>query len=315
VTTEKLRGPLSMLFPALIPASVFLLSAAPATAHSTDPWDWIIQHVCADASDRPVPADPYNGCPSGTHDRRLKLGDPMPYLRHDQPVPGHPDGLQRHDSYPLVDRHYGGVVSASDFDFDYHEPYGVMHPGDGDGYDVYRVANGYVGGSGTRDASGYRQTFFGPGCRPYNGWVFFPVSFLHELRPGAGGQGISPIHGDYYEQNGESYPGRCSPDTRFGTPLTIWSFEPGYIFGGINGAPVKRMDAIVSTHGFPTTAGPHPHISMERFFFTDIYGPTRWEAWKLAADVPNPTVRCRGPTSSTDPNLACHGRTQRRTCS
>jgi hypothetical protein len=107
-------------------------SAAPK-AHSTDPWDWIIQHVCADGSDRPVPADPYDGYPSGTHERRLKLGDLMPYLRHDQPAPAHPDGVQRHDSYPRVDHHFGGVISATDFDFDYHEPYGVMHPGDGDG--------------------------------------------------------------------------------------------------------------------------------------------------------------------------------------
>ena len=89
-------------------------SPALARAHSADPWDWIIQHVCADASDRPVPADPYNGCPSGTHERRLKLGDPMPYLRHDQPGPGQPHGFQRHNSYPLVDRHFGGIVSAND---------------------------------------------------------------------------------------------------------------------------------------------------------------------------------------------------------
>ena len=26
--------------------------------HSTEPWEWITQHVCAHASDRPVPEDP-----------------------------------------------------------------------------------------------------------------------------------------------------------------------------------------------------------------------------------------------------------------
>ena len=273
-------------------------SAALAKAHSADPWDWIIQHVCADASDRPVAADPYDGCPAGTHERRLKLGDPMPYLRHDQPRPDLPHGVQRHNSYPLADRRFGGLISANDMDFDYHEPYGVMHPGDGDGYDVYRVADGYVSGSGTRDASGYRQTFFGAGCRPYNGWVFFPVSFLRELRPGASGQGAFPIHGDYYEQNGEPYPGHCGPETSFAArPLTTWSFEPSSVFGGINGAPEKRIDSIVSTHGFPLRPGPHPHISLERFYFTDLYGLTRWEAWKLAADNPRaPAARCQGPT-------------------
>lgn len=277
-------------------APPLMVDSAHAREHSTDPWDWIIQHICADASDQPVAADPYDGCPDGTRERRLKLGDPMPYFRHDPPAPGHPLGVQRHDSYPLVDRHYGGTVSANDMDFDYHEPYGRMHPGDGDGYDVYRVADGYVSGSGTRDASGYRQTFFGPGCKPYNGWLFFPVSFLHELRSGASGSRAFPIHGDYYEQNGEPYPGHCGPASRFGAPLNLWSFEPGFVFGGVDGAPEKRIDAIVATHGFPTSPGPHPHISLERFYFTDLYGLTRWEAWKLADDLPNATARCRGPT-------------------
>ena len=275
-------------------APMLMVRPAHAGAHSTDPWDWIIQHVCADASEHPVPVDPYDGCPSGTHERRLKLGDPMPYLRHDQPAPKHPRGLQRHDSYPLADRHMGGIVSATDFDFDYREPYGVMHPGDGDGYDVYRIMDGYVSGSGTRDAGGYRQTFFGMGCKPYDSWIFFPASFLHELRPGASGGGVFPIHDDYYEQNGEPYPGRCGA-SRFDTDsLATWSFEPGFAFGGVNGAPQKRIDAIVSTNGFPVSPGPHPHIGLERIYFTDLYGATRWEVWKT--DGPAfPAKTCHGP--------------------
>jgi hypothetical protein len=128
-----------------------------ARAHSTDPMDWLIQHVCADAADEPVPADPYDGCPAGTHERRLELGDPLPYYRHDDPDEKrhHAFGFQRRDAYPLIDRHYGGVFSANDFDFDYFEPYGVMHPGDGDGFDFYRVAGGYVTGGGARDGGGY----------------------------------------------------------------------------------------------------------------------------------------------------------------
>ncbi len=295
-TIAPLKGQ-SRPFLAWIASLVLLPSAAPAKALSMDPWDWIIQHVCADASDRPIGTDPYDGCPAETHERRLKLGDPMPYLRHDQPAPGHSNGFQRHDSYPLADRHFGGVVSANDMDFDYHEPYGVMHPGDGDGYDVYQVEGRYVTGSGTRDAAGYRQTFFGIDCKPWNGWVFFPVSFLGELRPAASGSGVFPIHGDYYEQDGESYPGHCGPETRFGSgTLTTWSFEPGDTFGGMNGARMKRIDAIVSTHGFPLHAPPGARFGLERFYFTDLYGLTRWEAWKPAADVPNPSTTCRGPT-------------------
>jgi hypothetical protein len=279
-------------------AGVF--AAEPSSAQtSTDPWDWIIQHVCADASNLPVPADPYYGCPAGTHNRRLIRGDPMPYSRHDQPWPGYPNGYQRHDAYILLDQRRGSLVSANDFDFDYYAPYGVFYPGDGDGYDVYRVVGGYVSGSGTRDGSGYSQTFWGAGCVPRNGWVFFPVSFLSQLQPGASGSGVFSIHGDYYEQSGERYPGRCDSDTRFVSPLTTWTFEPTYPFGGLNGAPQKLIDAIVSTHGFPTGAGPFPHINLERLYFTDLYGMTRWEAWKLPADVSVPSANCQGSTEMT----------------
>ena len=39
--------------------AVVLAEGGPAAAQtSTDPWDWIIQHVCADASDHPI-----GGCP------------------------------------------------------------------------------------------------------------------------------------------------------------------------------------------------------------------------------------------------------------
>ena len=93
------------------------------------------------------------------------------------------------------------------------------------------------------------------------------------------------------------YPGHCGPETRFGSgTLTTWSFEPGDTFGGMNGARMKRIDAIVSTHGFPLHAPPGARFGLERFYFTDLYGLTRWEAWKPAADVPNPSTTCRGPT-------------------
>jgi hypothetical protein len=251
-------------------------------AHSTDPLDWMIQHVCADSADKPVPADPYDGCPDGTHERRLKIGDPMPYLRHDLPGRNgdHPHGYQRNDAYPLIDLHYGGVISANDFDFDYREPYGRFHPGDGDGGDIYRVWNDYATGGTTRDGAGYSQSFFGPECRPFGGWVFFPVSFLKELRPGAEGKGIFPIRGSYWEQRGDPWPGQCEPGRGFSTTtLTTWTFEQAHPFGGVNGAKRKTIDAIVSTHGFPLPPESIRSFGLERFYFTDLYGLTRWEAW------------------------------------
>jgi hypothetical protein len=272
-----------------------------ARPHSTDPMDWLIQHICADKADKPVPADPYDGCPAGTSERRLKLGEPLPYYRHDEPDEKHnrPLGLQRRDNYPLIDRHYGGVFAANDFDFDIFGPYRVFRPGDG--FDVYRVVNGYVTGGGTRDGGGYSSSFFGADCKPFGGWGLFPVSFLKSLRPGAEGRGVFPIRGVYWEQRGEAWPGKCEPDKGFSrNTLTTWSFEANHVFGGLYGTRQIKLDTIISTHGLPTPLDPQRHhLALERFYFTDMYGTTRWETWVSSEDKPTPANNCSGPTTMT----------------
>jgi hypothetical protein len=287
---------------ALAALALAVSASAAARPHSADPMDWLVQHACVGAGDRPLPVDPYDGCPAGASERRLRRSDPMPYRRHDQPGANgdHPDGYQRHDAYPILDVRTGAIVAANDFDFDYSEPYGAAHPGDGDGFDAYRVADGYATGGGTRDGGGYSQTFFGPDCRPYGGWIFFPVGFLRSLRPGAAGRGVFPLRGEYWEQNGEPWPGRCEPDRGFSRDtLTTWSFAPGTVFGGRNGAREKRIDAIVSTHGLPARPAAGGRYHLERFFFTDLYGLTRWEAWAPSADQPKASGNCGGDERMT----------------
>src|SRR5437588_11645344 len=66
-------------------------------------------------------------------------------------------------------------------DFGYDRPYGTFEAGDGDGYDLYSIHNGWVSVGGTRDGGGYSQTFWGSGCTDYNGWVFFPTSFRAQM--------------------------------------------------------------------------------------------------------------------------------------
>jgi hypothetical protein len=280
----------------------FAGGSASARPHSVDPMDWLIQHICVDASNRPIAADPYGGCGAGSLERRLLLDDPIPYLRHDQPGKGgdHPNGFQRLDSHPILDVHSNTVVAANDFDFDYFEPYGPMHPGDGDGFDVYRVADGYASGGGTRDGSGYSQSFFGSDCKPYGGWVFFPVGFLQSLRSGASGRGVFPIRGVYWEQNAEPWPGNCRTDQGFSSnTLTTWEFAPAHPFGGANGAVTKSIDAIISTHGLPMQRRPRSQFHLERFYFTDLYGLTRWEAWVPRSDGMRTTENCAGDTEMT----------------
>jgi len=268
--------------------------------------DWLIQHVCVDAANRPIAVDPYNGCPADLRERRLGLEDPMPYLRHDQPGKnGHPNGFHRNDAHPMIDVHTRTTVAGNDFDFDYIQPYGTMHPGDGDGFDLYRVTNGYATGGGTRDGGGYSSTFFGPDCRPFGGWIFFPVSFLGSLRPGVAGRGVFPLRGVYWEQNGEPWPGSCTPGKGFARDtLTTWEFAPAHPFGGLNGAATKNIDAVVSTHGLPTRPGPRPHFHLERFYFTDLYGLTRWEAWSPSSDYPKASENCGGDTRMTYEGVA-----------
>ena len=270
-----------------------LIPVEPAAAQtSTAPWDWIIQHICADASNRPVAVDPYGGCPAGTQDRRLGLQDSLPYWKHDQPTAKSPNGTQRHDLHPLRDRQFGGIISANDFDP--HQPTSAAHHG----YDVYRAVDGYVSSSATRDPSGYRQSIFGSSCAPWNGRVFFPKSFLLQLQPGASGQGSFPIYWDYHEQNGQPYVGLCGSTTKFNeSGLTTWQFDAKYAFGGMNGALVKYIDTIISTVGFPIKKGTMPTTGyhVERHFFTDLYGHTRWESWYPTGPA-NTTTNCSGPT-------------------
>jgi hypothetical protein len=108
----------------------------------------------------------------------------------------------------------------------------------------------------------------------------FPVSFLADLKPGAQGSGVFPIAGARWEQQGETWPGRCEPGRGFSARTTTqWFFEPAHRFGGVNGAKTKIMDAIVSTHGLPDPPTAQPHYHLERFYFTDMYGMTRFEGW------------------------------------
>lgn len=60
--------------------------------------------------------------------------------------------------------------------------------------------------------------------------------------------------------------------------------------------PVKYIDTIISTVGFPITKGPLPTsgFHLERHFFTALYGHTRWEAWTPTG--PAVATNCAGAT-------------------
>jgi hypothetical protein len=255
--------------------------------------DYLVQDVCVDVSGRVLPVDPYY-CPAGGALRPLEPGEPLPYHRFDQPH------LQGRDSFP-VRTHDGQEIVINTFD---HAPFGHFKP-DRDGYSITMVRDGWASSGGTRSRM-LGTTFFGTGCRPYGGWVYFPVGALDGrlIRPG---EARAPIRAVHWERNGEPWPGHCpsSYETGFSTS---WEPLPRFSFAGIAGTPVKTIDAIRSIHGF--AEGPRflAHGHLEIFYFTRLYGFTRWESWVPDTGYPRQPLldrrifvaseRCRGPAES-----------------
>jgi hypothetical protein len=78
--------------------------------------------------------DPF-ACRDPDRLRPLRIGEALPYHHHDQPLPGHSDGLQRKDSYPILDLH-GRLLIVNPFDF---EPFDRFKAS-GDGYESTTAA-------------------------------------------------------------------------------------------------------------------------------------------------------------------------------
>jgi hypothetical protein len=259
--------------------------AAPAFAQTplsyAQAMDFLVQKVCVDAGGHALPIDPYD-CTAGDTLRSLRAGEPLPYHKHDQPDASHPEGLQRHDSYPLRDIE-GHEVVANPFDygpsFDHYKPWG-------DGYDIYLVRDGWASASKTQDGGGFSTTFYGSGCTPYNGWVFFDLA---SLRPSGivDGSAYVPITGRYWEHNGEPSPGAC-PSSYSKDTLTTWEWIKEFPFGGIGGNPIKTLDAIRVVHGLQQTAAFAAQGHLEVFYFTKLYGITRWEVWVADQGIDSP---------------------------
>ncbi len=231
--------------------------------------DWLVRKVCADSSDRPVPTDPYDGCPSGTTMRQQKMGDPLPYHIADLP------GEQRADAWWTYDKDMNPYYFHT-FDYTPFNQYNLFSYSDG--HDSYSIKNGWVSIADTRDGGGYGTTWWGSGCTVGGGWVLFPTSnFL------SGGSATLPIGGTGWEQEGQTAPGVCGGQIQ---SLTTWELKNDFSFGGADGQPVKTMDTLVSYHGNATD----DHL--EIFYFTQIYGPTRWETWRPANNNPAKSLHC-----------------------
>lgn len=271
---------------------------------------YMVQEVCVDQTGAVQRIDPYF-CPKSDTLRQLQPGELLPYHKHNlvesgqNPAPEKHDpdkdsDFEQHDSYPVRALN-GTMLSIDPFDF---EPAGTNAALDG--YDVYRVDAGWVSVEETRDSGGFGITWYGAHCKPYNGWVFFP---LGDLTPSGikAGQTKKPISGVYWEKDGEHWPGKCPtyqaslaqadpgellcypgancPSKQFQEPLTTWDFIPKYPFAGVGNTPVKRLDTVRSIHGFINSPEFLAHGNLEVFYFTKLYGSTRWEEWEPLKEV------------------------------
>lgn len=240
--------------------------------------DLLIQDVCVAADGRLLADDPYDGCPAGATQRDLRVGEPLPYHRHDQPGPGAPLGYQRHDAFP---RPGTGRRYVSPFDF---APFGEYNP-DRDGYDVVEADGSFASIVGTRDPVGLSQTFFGPGCGLDDSWLLFPTA-----AGATAGERVAQLVLVGWERAGAAFPGRCPG--RFDRSLTRWS-ERTVDFGDVGGGRRKSLPALVVDHYGGATVEGADHI--ERFYFTRVYGLTRWERWQRTG-TPR-SAGCNGATS------------------
>lgn len=245
--------------------------------------DYLVQDVCVLGDGGLLSVDPFPGCPAGTIQRDLLPSEPLPYFRHDQPDQNNPFGFQRHDSYPL--RSDGVTRYVHTFDF---APFNEFNPAR-DGYDVVEADGQWAAIVGTRDPSGLAQTFFGSGCALSDSWLLFPTD-----TDGGQGSTVATLRGVGWERLGQPFPGSCP--SAYDASDTLWQWLPAYAFGGEGGALTKVLPALTSQHYGGGNRSTADHF--EKFYFTRLYGLTRWERWERGpGKVPKPQG-CQGETGS-----------------
>jgi hypothetical protein len=255
--------------------------------------DYYVQNVCLDASGNPTAQDPY-GC---GNQRNLNLDEPVLFMLHDAPDGAYPNGHQGTVSVPirLGSGNPGdpiGVLHTFDFGGDtssfleYTPSSGnisAIHPWDGwpiDGWDVLEHNGGYASYIGTCDGGGGIQSWIhwanGAGTCVYDdAWLL-----LDQNRIDATGSRAYDAIASLNSAHDFACPSFMNP------AYTWWQvYDVTYTSG-------KSMRSIVSTH----MGGPSPSESsaFERFYYTKVYGRTRWESWSRTQT--SWAGNCNGPT-------------------
>ena len=243
------------------------------------PTNYLVQMVCVDSSNTPIFADPVS-CPSSR--RKLQVGEPLPYHKIDT------GNYQISDSFPVTDTN--GVTNAvqtyfftQDYNIDPIFPNQPHYTWRG-GYNIIGSDSAYVYLRGTGDSGHYWAPWWTSGCEA-KGWLLFPNT--------------SSAFSYGWTYSPTDYAAQCS-----GLNLTSsveWTNYTNFNFIVSTSDPTKNrtLDTLASYH----FANSNFTGDLEITFFTQEYGLTRWEAWRLtppssvlATDL---LVRCPG-MSHTD---------------
>jgi hypothetical protein len=244
--------------------------------------DFLIQNVCLDARGEAIPrVSPIDGNPVCVDQRDLRLGERLPYHKHDHPSPdpreGVPLGYQRHDSFPVETAGFGEVVEHS-FDFGAGERrlFGVFDRGS-DGGDIAVLSPGRLSFAATEDGGAGFQLFVGECTGPVtpealtHSWL---VAEFSATRP-------APLQGGAIARlNGLTVGHQETCPARFNAAYTSWRVAPfRYRAASGQGTPVT-LTTLISDHYGGARRDTADHV--ERFYFTRELGGTRWERWQNA---------------------------------
>ena len=244
--------------------------------------DFMIQDVCLDDSGAVLPGvSPIDGDPACIAMRDLRLGERLPYHKHDNPAPAQraaaPNGYQRHDSFPVETAGFGTVVEHS-FDFGAGEArrFGIFDRGS-DGGDIAILSPGRVAIGATEDGGAGFQLFVGEcqgavdAAAVARSWLI--AEFDADLP--------APLEGETIARLKDLRAGRQQTcPSRFAAAYTSWRVVPfRYRAASGQGAPVTLATLISEHYG---GAEPATADHVERFYFTRELGGTRWERWQNA---------------------------------
>ena len=286
---------------------VYLPTAAAAglSLGDIDTLDYLVQDVCASASPSAPFADPGVGCPAGSTRRDLRVGESLPYHKHDRE---HSTGMiyQLSDAFPRAHfseaegsdgepeirvvhsldfaDHGNGVRNLTYVQFDYNV----------DGFNINQFSTHFASIVGTADPSGGVQYFIAnassarsSSCMTLDAWGLWDKRIFRN----------NSVHSHVFHLNivRDAAPGSANfTCPRFyNDAYTTFRIEPTMTF-----ASGKTLaDVLVQQHWAGTDAASAE--SAEKEFFSREYGLTRWEAWERNTKRP-PSVFCDG-TGKTAP--------------